>query len=32
MTGFGAVNTFYRNFSKQVGVTPKVYKENCEAR
>ena len=32
LTGFGAVNTFYRNFSKQVGVTPKVYKENCEAR
>lgn len=28
MTGFGAVNTFYRNFSRQVGVTPKVYKEN----
>ena len=32
ITGFGAFNTFYRNFSKQVGVTPKVYKENCEDR
>lgn len=32
MTGFGAVNTFYRNFSKQVGVTPKVYKESCESQ
>lgn len=30
MTGFGAVNTFYRNFNRYVGVTPKVYKENCE--
>ena len=28
LTGFGGVNTFYRNFSKQMGVTPKVYKDN----
>ena len=27
MTGFGAVNTFYRNFSKYFGLTPKAYKE-----
>ena len=30
LTGFGAVNTFYRNFNKQTGVTPKVYKENLK--
>lgn len=28
LTGFGGVNTFYRNFSRQMGVTPKVYKDN----
>ncbi len=28
LTGFSAVNTFYRNFQKLMGVTPKVYKEN----
>lgn len=28
MSGFASVNTFYRNFKKQVGVTPNVYKEN----
>lgn len=27
MTGFVSVNTFYRNFSKIVGVTPKIYKD-----
>jgi len=27
MTGFVSVNTFYRNFSKLTGVTPKIYKE-----
>lgn len=28
LTGFGAENTFYRNFSKIVGCTPKNYREN----
>ena len=28
MTGFGAVNTFYRNFKKIMGVTPNIYKKN----
>lgn len=28
MTGFGSVNTFYRNFKEQTGVTPRVYKDN----
>lgn len=27
MIGFVSVNTFYRNFSKITGVTPKIYKE-----
>ena len=27
LTGFGSVNSFYRNFGKYVGVTPKVYRE-----
>lgn len=27
LIGFSAVNTFYRNFNKQTGVTPKIYKE-----
>lgn len=27
LTGFGSVNTFYRNFSKYVGITPRIYKE-----
>ncbi len=30
LTGFGSVNTFYRNFNKQIGVTPKVYKESLK--
>lgn len=29
MTGFGSVNTFYRNFKKLTGITPNIYKENC---
>lgn len=28
MTGFGSVNTFYRNFKKIMGVTPNIYKKN----
>lgn len=32
LTGFGAVNTFYRNFNRQTGVTPKVYKNNLKRR
>lgn len=28
MTGFGSVNTFYRNFKKTTGVTPNIYKKN----
>lgn len=28
LTGFASSNTFYRNFQKIVGVTPKKYKEN----
>ena len=28
MTGFGSLNTFYRNFSKYFGLTPKAYKED----
>lgn len=28
LTGFASTNTFYRNFQKVVGVTPKKYKEN----
>lgn len=27
LTGFGSANTFYRNFSKYMGITPKVYRE-----
>ncbi|RRD94772.1 AraC family transcriptional regulator [Clostridiales bacterium COT073_COT-073] len=27
LTGFGSVNTFYRNFKSQMGVSPKVYQE-----
>ncbi len=30
LTGFGALNTFYRNFSKSYGVTPRVYKEGLK--
>lgn len=30
LTGFGSVNTFYRNFKKLMGVTPNIYKENCK--
>lgn len=30
MTGFGSVNTFYRNFKKLTGITPNIYKENCK--
>lgn len=29
-TGFGSANTFYRNFNRQMGVSPKVYRENLE--
>lgn len=32
MTGFGSVNTFYRNFKKLTGITPTIYKENCKNR
>lgn len=28
LTGFSSVNTFYRNFQKQTGVSPKKYQEN----
>ncbi len=28
LTGFASLNTFYRNFQKLAGVTPKKYKEN----
>jgi len=27
LTGFSSSNTFYRNFQKLVGITPKMYKE-----
>ena len=27
LTGFGAVNTFYRNFSRHFGLSPKAYRE-----
>ena len=27
LTGFGSVNTFYRNFKAQTGVSPKLYQE-----
>jgi AraC-like DNA-binding protein len=27
MIGFTTVNTFYRNFKKKFGVTPKIYRE-----
>lgn len=27
LTGFSAANTFYRNFNKKTGMTPKAYKE-----
>lgn len=32
LTGFGSVNTFYRNFNRQFGVTPKVYKSEQNMR
>ena len=28
LTGFSSINTFYRNFQKQTGVSPKKYQEN----
>lgn len=30
LTGFSSVNTFYRNFQKQTGVSPKKYQENMK--
>ena len=27
LTGFGSVNTFYRNFKAQTGISPKLYQE-----
>lgn len=32
LSGFTSVNTFYRNFSKIVGLTPKTYKDKCVSR
>ncbi len=31
LTGFGSVNTFYRNFKAQTGVSPKLYQESVGA-
>lgn len=28
-TGFGTANTFYRNFNRATGMTPRVYRENA---
>ena len=30
LTGFASANTFYRNFQKLMGVTPRTYKENLQ--
>lgn len=30
LTGFASVNTFYRNFQKQTGISPKKYQENIK--
>lgn len=30
LTGFSSVNTFYRNFQKQTGISPKKYQENMK--
>jgi len=32
LTGFGAANTFYRNFSKKMGMSPKAYKDETVNR
>ena len=32
LTGFGSINTFYRNFNKYFGVTPKAYKEELSKK
>lgn len=29
LTGFGAINTFYRTFHKHTGVSPKAYRSSC---
>ena len=30
LTGFGALNTFYRTFHKHTGVSPKAYRTACQ--
>ncbi len=30
LTGFGALNTFYRTFHKHTGVSPKAYRSACQ--